>query len=54
MPSNKVLRPAMEKLSGMQIDRILPQHGAVLEGDDVAVAIEHLRTLPCGVDLAEG
>ncbi|MDP6689422.1 MAG: MBL fold metallo-hydrolase [Alphaproteobacteria bacterium] len=53
MPSNKVLRPAMDMLSGLQIDRILPQHGAVLEGDDVAIAIEHLRRLPCGVDLME-
>ena len=52
MPSNVVLRPAMEKFSKMQIERILPQHGAVIEGEDVAVAIEHLRTLPCGVDLA--
>jgi flavorubredoxin len=51
MPSNSVLRPVMEKLAGMQIERILPQHGAVLEGDDVAVAIQHLRTLPCGIDL---
>ena len=53
MPSNVVLRPAMEKFSTMQIERILPQHGAIIEGDDVAVAIEHLRTLPCGIDLAE-
>ena len=53
MPSNHVLRPAMEKLSSLQIDRILPQHGAVVEGDDVAVAIEHLRNLPCGVALLE-
>ncbi len=52
MPSNIVLRPAMEKFSKMRIERILPQHGAVIEGDNVAVAIEHLRTLPCGVDLA--
>jgi flavorubredoxin len=51
MPSNAVLSSCMERLGEMQIDRILPQHGSVLEGPQVAQAIEYLKALPCGVDL---
>ena len=51
MPSNSVLRPCMERFDKMAIDRILPQHGSILEGDDVKRAINHLKTLPCGIDL---
>lgn len=51
MPANQVLRPVMERLAGMRIDRILPQHGSILEGDQVDRAIAHLKELPCGMDL---
>ncbi|MEG3640373.1 MBL fold metallo-hydrolase [Magnetococcus sp. PR-3] len=51
MPSNTILAPAMARLSQLQIDRILPQHGSIIEGEQVKVAIEHLRQLPCGLDL---
>jgi flavorubredoxin len=54
MPSNAVLRPVIEKLSKMKIDRILPQHGSIIEGEEVAVAMERLRNLKCGVDLLDG
>ncbi|MBF0169993.1 MAG: MBL fold metallo-hydrolase [Nitrospinae bacterium] len=51
MPSNKVLRPTIERLEKLPITRILPQHGSVIEGDDVKVAMAHLKELACGVDL---
>jgi flavorubredoxin len=31
MPSNALLKPAMERFRGMEIDRILPQHGALID-----------------------
>lgn len=43
----------MQRLQQLEIDRILPQHGSVLEGDQVQAAINYLMALPCGVDLAE-
>lgn len=51
MPSNAILRPAMERLETMRIECILPQHGSVIEGDQVQVAIDYLKNLPCGIDL---
>lgn len=52
MPSNAILRPVLERLERLEIDRILPQHGSVLEGDQVPQAIAMLKELPCGIDLA--
>ncbi len=51
MPNNAVLKKCMEKLEEMDIDRLIPQHGSILEGDDVHTAIQHLKHLPCGTDL---
>lgn len=53
MPSNACLRRGLQRLDGLDIKAILPQHGSVIEGDNVGVAIEHLRHLPCGEDLAD-
>lgn len=53
MPSNQVLRLGMKRLEGLEIERILPQHGSVIEGENVGIAIEHLKKLPCGVDLMD-
>ena len=53
MPSNQNLRNCMEKLEKYDIQRILPQHGSVIEAEDVKIAINHLKQLPCGVDLME-
>lgn len=53
MPSNKVLRPTIEALEKLPVQRILPQHGSVIEGEEVAAAMAHLKELPCGVDLDE-
>lgn len=51
MPCNQVLRKCMERLEKLDIERILPQHGSVLEGDNVKKAIAHLKELKCGIDL---
>jgi flavorubredoxin len=53
MPSNQVLKKCLEKIEKLDIDRILPQHGSVIEGGDIAVAIDYLKALPCGIDLME-
>jgi len=51
MPSGAVLAACMKTLSALDIDRILPQHGSVLEGGQVRDAIGLLSDLPCGIDL---
>ncbi len=50
MPSNRILKAFLERLEKYEIDRILPQHGSVLEGENVHTAIEHLKNIPCGID----
>lgn len=54
MPSNQILAECMERVERIALDRILPQHGSVLEGARIAQAIEFLKHLPCGLDLKEG
>lgn len=51
MPSGTLLRRCMERLESLAVDRVLPQHGSVLEGDQVREATMHLKNLPCGDDL---
>ena len=51
MPSREILRNCMKLVEKLNIERILPQHGSVLEGDLIQKAIEHLKDLPCGLDL---
>ncbi|MBF0542323.1 MAG: MBL fold metallo-hydrolase [Nitrospirae bacterium] len=52
MPSNVILKKCMEKLQDMDIERILPQHGSIIEGSaEVKTAITFLKDLPCGIDL---
>jgi len=52
MPSNAILKTRLEVVEKRwQIDRILPQHGTIIEGDDVGRAFTFLKSLPCGVDL---
>lgn len=53
MPGNKHLKAAMERFEKLDIDRILPQHGSVIEGAQVQQAIDFLKQLPCGLDLIE-
>lgn len=51
MPSNRILRPCMEMIEKMDVVRILPQHGSILEGEFIRKAIAMLKELPCGIDL---
>ena len=53
MPSNRILKHCMERFEKIDIDRILPQHGSILEGQNIKRAIDHLKNLPCGIDLIE-
>ncbi len=54
MPSNAILSKTLERFERMQLQRFLPQHGSILEGDAMQKAIEHLKALPCGMDLIDG
>lgn len=51
MPSNRILKAFLERFECYDIERILPQHGSILEGERVKSAIEHLKTLSCGIDI---
>jgi len=52
MPSNAILRRALEQMEQRwSIERILPQHGCVLEGENIGKAMSFLKQLPCGIDL---
>ena len=52
MVNNQTLRKCLDALEQRwQIQRILPQHGSIIEGDDVATAFAFLKGLPCGMDL---
>lgn len=51
--SERHLRFLMDRLEKMDIQRILPQHGSIIEGADVRRSIEYLKNLRCGIDLME-
>jgi flavorubredoxin len=51
MASNKAARGFTNKLRGLDIAAILPQHGSVIPRRHVAEAIAYLNDLPCGLDL---
>lgn len=53
MASNKMLKSFLDKLDKLKIDRILPQHGSILEGDIISKSIDFLKSLPCGIDLVK-
>lgn len=54
MPSNSILKHCMEGLEQYELDRILPQHGSILEGENIRKALDYLKALPCGLDLRQG
>ncbi len=54
MPSNRILRHCMKQFEKLELDRVLPQHGSILEDGNISKAIEHLKQLPCGIDLIDG
>ena len=51
MPSNHILRHAMNKLDGLDISMIAPQHGSIIKKEDVRRYIDILKNLECGEDL---
>ena len=51
MVSNKVLRLWADMVAPLQIDMIVPQHGAPLMGQAVGEFIDWARQLQCGIDL---
>lgn len=51
MPSNQLLAACMQRFEQYDVDKILPQHGSVLENDQITAAIQYLKDLPCGHDL---
>lgn len=54
MPSNQLLKQGMTQIEQFDMERILPQHGSILEGEQISKTIAHLKSLPCGIDLLEG
>ena len=54
MPSGDILKRCMIGLEKLEIEHILPQHGSIIEGDDIKKAIDCLKSLQCGVDVIEG
>jgi flavorubredoxin len=53
MPSNALLRRCMEQIEQRKLERICPQHGSILEGEQLEAAIAHLKGLPVGLDLMD-
>ena len=51
MPSGVLLSNCIRRLERLEVSRILPQHGSVLEGALVRKAMEYLKELPVGMDL---
>jgi flavorubredoxin len=54
MSSGRALADCMDRFAALDPMRILPQHGSVLEGDQIRQAMNYLRNLPCGFDLPRG
>lgn len=48
MPSSAMLKAAIEDIRALGCERILPQHGSVLDGDMVSRAIDALGAAKCG------
>lgn len=51
MPSNEILKACIKRLEKLDIDRILPQHGSIVEGEKIQQAMKFLKILPCGNDI---
>lgn len=51
MASNKASKGYAKKIENEKIDAILPQHGSIINTDDVPKAIEYLKNLQCGLDI---
>lgn len=53
MPSNIILRYALEKIKALPVSQILPQHGSIIPQELVPFMITHLMDLDCGLFLHE-
>ena len=51
MASNKATRGFAQKLEGRKIEAILPQHGSIIDKNNIQNAIDYLIDLQCGLDL---
>jgi flavorubredoxin len=51
MASNAAARGFVNRLDGVPIDAILPQHGSIIGSGHVADALDYLRELECGTDV---
>lgn len=55
MASSRHLKAVMEKLSWLDVQMILPQHGSIIKGKDwVSYYIDFLKQLSCGIDAIDG
>ena len=51
MASNVASRGFANKLAGLDIEAILPQHGSIIPAEHVSRALEYLKKLRCGLDV---
>jgi flavorubredoxin len=51
LSGNRELKAGIEQLEKLEVDRILPQHGSVIERPMINKVMNHLRNLKCGLDL---
>jgi flavorubredoxin len=51
MASNVAARGFVNRLHGVPIEAILPQHGSIIPTAHVPAAIDYLRNLRCGLDI---
>lgn len=54
MASNKATKGFAKKIEHKEIDAILPQHGSIMDKDNVKKAINYLKELRCGTDIIYG
>jgi len=52
MASNVAANGFVNKIAHLEIDAILPQHGSIIARNNVPAALDYLRTLRCGTDIA--
>ncbi len=51
MSSNIAARGYVKKIQHEKIDAILPQHGSIIDSNNISNAIKYLNTLKCGLDI---
>lgn len=51
MSANKVLRYWVDMVRGLDLDMIVPQHGAAFQGESINQLLDWLENLECGTDI---